>query len=79
MFSRAVKVRIGLVKGRLDPGDRAALHAAASEGHRGVVRILLNAGADHTIVAKWGTPLKEAIDDQKPEAEAVLREFGARE
>ena len=56
-----------------------ALGTAASKGHADIVRFLLANGADHSIAGKWGTPLKEAIDDKKPECAAILRAAGAHE
>ena len=59
--------------------NRPALGTAASKGHADVVRLLISSKADLNIKGKWGTPLKEAIDDNKPEVAAILRAAGARE
>jgi ankyrin repeat protein len=64
---------------RANQGGRIALGKAARQGHADIVRFLLANGADHTIAGKWGTPLKEAIDLNKPECAAILRTAGAHE
>ena len=67
---------------RLEPArqqQRSALGIASSEGHADIVRLLISSKADLNIKGKWGTPLKEAIDDSKPEVAAILRAAGARE
>ena len=51
---------------------------AAHKGHAAVVALLIAHGADLNIRGKWGTPLKEAVDDGKAETERLLREAGAR-
>ena len=64
---------------RTDNDNRSALGAASFEGHADVVRLLISSKADLNIKGKWGTPLKEAIDDKKPEVVKILRAAGARE
>ena len=58
--------------------NRSALGIAAFHGHADVVRLLISSKADLNIKGEWGTPLKEAIDDKKPEVAAILRAAGAR-
>ena len=60
-------------------GGRTVLGVAARQGHADIVRFLLANGADYTIAGTWGTPLKEAIDDNQPECAAILRAAGAPE
>jgi hypothetical protein len=50
---------------RTEPNGSTALHAAAFHGHREIVRLLLEAGADRAILNKYKClPFDEASDDE---------------
>ena len=53
--------------------------AAASKGHLDTVKLLVEANANLNSKSKWGTPLREALDDNQPEVAQYLRSKGARE
>eukprot|EP00588_Corethron_pennatum_P033435 CAMPEP_0194348694 /NCGR_PEP_ID=MMETSP0171-20130528/106672_1 /TAXON_ID=218684 /ORGANISM="Corethron pennatum, Strain L29A3" /LENGTH=737 /DNA_ID=CAMNT_0039116055 /DNA_START=64 /DNA_END=2273 /DNA_ORIENTATION=+ len=50
---------------KVNQHNRTALHTASSEGHVDIVNILIKWNADLNIKGEWGTPLQEAIDDEK--------------
>lgn len=58
-----------------------ALGEAVESGHKSIVRLLLEKGANPQISLSsyWGSPLRWAIRPKKPEMEAILREFGVTE
>lgn len=60
-----------------DSNDRTALHVAASEGHSGVVQLLLEVNADPTLKdTKENTPLNDAVRHKHDEAAKVIRRWG---
>ncbi len=62
----------------IDVGDydgRTALHLAASEGHLGIVRLLIERGANVNIVDRWGaTPLSNATGHGHDEVAKLLEQ-----
>jgi hypothetical protein len=53
---------------RIEPNGSTALHAAAFHGHREIVKLLLEAGADRAIKNKYNClPFDEAADDATKE------------
>ena len=63
---------------KANKNNRSALGTAASDGHADIVKRLIQSNANLNIKGKWGTPLKEAIDDKKPEVVKLLRAAGAK-
>lgn len=62
-----------------DYDRRTALHLAASEGHMGIVNLLLDADADISPSDRWGgSPMDDALRHRHKEVAKVLRERGAR-
>lgn len=66
---------------KINEGDydrRTALHLAAGEGYAGIVRILLEAGANPNAEDRWGgRPLDDAVRHDKTECVEVLTQYGA--
>lgn len=62
-----------------DYDHRTPLHVAASEGHREIVRELLRAGADPTLIDRWGmTPLAGALQMRKHKTAEELQSWQVR-
>ena len=57
-------VRGGVDVDSIDRRGRSALHAAIDNGNVGLVRALLDAGADPNLVVGGWTPLEHAIDSE---------------
>ena len=74
-----ILIEAGADPNKTDENGRSALNTAASKGHEDIVKLLIDAGADLNVKGKWGTPLKEAIDDKKPGVVKLLRAAGAKE
>ena len=61
------------------PQMRTALHLAASDGRLDVIRVLIEElGANPSKADRWGgTPLDDAIRQQRTDVEAYLKSQGA--
>jgi glutaminase len=58
LIDSGVDVRLG------DYDRRTALHIACSEGHHDVVKLLLQKGAQVSVIDRWkNTPLDDAISN----------------
>ncbi|KAJ8903826.1 hypothetical protein NDN08_000359 [Rhodosorus marinus] len=60
-----------------DYDKRTPMHLAASEGHAGIVELLVLSGANPLETDRWGsTPLNDALKNERDEVVAVLEKHG---